>query len=378
MMPDSIDELEQIRKSGNRAALAVLVATRGTSPRKEGARMWVGEGGNILGSVTIGGCVDAEVVRASDNVLGSDSEQLLTVELGDEDAHALGLTCAGTLDVLVRAMNLEGDDALVHAYEKVREHTRAGGRAVVAIPLPATATPAEASEHVLVVFDHGASWGTLGGSVVDEEARRIAGERLVRGGSQTERLASGAQVFFEVHGPGPLVVIVGGGSIAAPLAAICRILGYYVVVVEGRDRFADIERFPDAHEVRAGMPSEIVANLPLDGTSAIVLVAHDYKYDLPALKVVLQTDAGYIGMLGSRRRAESVLQMLREDGVAEPSLQRIRTPIGLDLGGQSAAEIALSIVGEIVAVRHGRSGGSLRDRRRDSAQATGRTAPSSP
>jgi xanthine dehydrogenase accessory factor len=377
-MPESSDELEQIRRSGDRAALAVLVATRGTSPRKEGARMWVGAGGSILGSVTIGGCVDAEVVRASEQVLQSDSQQLLTVELGDEDAHALGLTCAGTLDVLVRAIDLAGDDALVHAYERVNQHTRSGGRAVVAIPLPAAGAATGTSERILVAFDNGTTWGSLGEPGMDQEARRLAAERLSRGGSRTETLASGAQVFFEVHGPGPLVVIVGGGSIASPLAAMARILGHYVVVVEGRDRFADIARFPEAHEVRAGMPSEIVASLPLDGTSAIVLVAHDYKYDLPALKAALQTDAGYIGMLGSRRRAESVLQMLREDGVSEPGLQRIRTPIGLDLGGQSAAEIALSILGEIVAVRNGRSGGSLRERRREAAQGAGRNAPPVP
>jgi xanthine dehydrogenase accessory factor len=374
-MPELNDELEQVRKTGDRAAFAVLVGTRGTSPRKEGAHMWVGEGGGILGAVTIGGCVDAEVVRASEAVLRTSSQRLLSVDLGDEDAHALGLTCAGTLDVLVRATNLAGDDALVHAYERARGHTRAGGRAVVAIPLPAAGPEAPRSDQVLVVFEDGTTWGSLGSEAVDREAVALAAERLTRGGSRTHTLAAGPlDVFFEVHGRGPLLVIVGGGAIATPLAAMSRTLGLYVVIVEGRDRFADAARFPEAHEVRAGMPSEIVGGLEFDATSAIVLVAHDYKYDLPALKAALNTDAGYIGMLGSRRRADSVLQMLREDGVGEAALARIRTPIGLDLGGQSAAEIALSILAEVVAVRNGRTGGSLKDRASNSG-AAGRTAP---
>jgi len=371
-MAEPNDELEQVRKTSERAALAVLVGTRGTSPRKEGAHMWVGEGGGILGSVTIGGCVDAEVVKASDAVLRTASQQLLSVELGDEDAHALGLTCAGTLDVLVRATDLAGDDALVRAYERVRDHTRTGGRAVLVLPLPAAGPVAPPSDRVLVVDESGSTWGTLGTDALDREATALAAERLTRGGSRTHTLAGPLDAFFEVHGRGPLLVIVGGGAIATPLAAMSKTLGLYVVIVEGRDRFADAARFPEAHEVRAGMPSEIVAGLDFDGTSAIVLVAHDYKYDLPALKAALQTDAGYIGMLGSRRRADSVLQMLRDDGIAEASLARIRTPIGLDLGGQSASEIALSILAEVVAVRNRRSGGSLRDRAGPGA--AGRTA----
>jgi len=373
-MSEFFDELDRIRRGEKRAAMATLVATRGTSPRKEGARMWVGEGGTILGSVTIGGCVDSEVVRASDDVLGNATARLLSIELGDEDAHALGLTCAGEVDVLVQPIGLGEGDALVAAYDRAHDHVRSGGRAVVVTRLPAGA---ESHGGAFVVLDGGETAGTLGEPALDREAIAIAVERMQNGGSRTHVLGAGAQpvhAFFEVHGRGPLLVIVGGGAITVPLAAMAKSLGMYVVVVEGRDRFGERDRFPDADEVRNGMPSEIVAGLEYDATCAIVVVAHDYKYDLPVLKTALDTHAGYVGMLGSRRRAGTILGMLEEDGVARETLDRIRTPIGLDIGGQTAAEIALSILAEVVAVRNGRSGGPMRERKsgagRDSTAAT--------
>jgi xanthine dehydrogenase accessory factor len=373
-MSEFFDDLERVRRDEKRAALATLVATRGTSPRREGARMWVGEGGTILGSVTIGGCVDSEVVRASDEVLGNATSRLLSIELGDEDAHALGLTCAGAVDVLVQPIGLGASDPLVAAYERAREHVGRGGRAVVVTRLP---DEGESHDGAFVVLDNGETVGSLGDAALDREARAIADERMTNGGSRTHVLQASARpvsAFFDVHGRGPLLVIVGGGAITVPLAAMAKQLGMYVVVVEGRDRFGERERFPDADEVRGGMPSEIVAGLEYDATCAIVVVAHDYKYDLPVLKTALATHAGYVGMLGSRRRSATILGMLEEDGVARETLARIRTPIGLDIGGQSAPEIALSILAEVVAVRNGRSGGPMRDRTggagRDSGVAT--------
>jgi xanthine dehydrogenase accessory factor len=364
-MSELFDELDRIRRTEKRAALATLVATRGTSPRKEGARMWVGEGGGILGSVTIGGCVDAEVVRASDDVLTQALPRLLAIELGDEEAHALGLTCAGAIDVLVQPLDLAnaGENTLLAAYDSVREHTRRGGRAVVVTLLPA---PGAVAAGPLVVFDNGTTGGTLGNARLDAEARTQATERMQKGGSRTLPLRAGGpavDAFFEVHGRGPLLLVVGAGAITQPLVGMAKLLGMYVVVVEGRDRFADPTRLPEADEVRGGMPSDEVANLDYDATSAIVLVAHDYKYDLPVLKVALQTGAGYVGMLGSRRRAGTILDMLAQEGVGPEALARIRTPIGLDIGGQTAGEIALSILAELVAVRNGRNGGPMRDRR---------------
>jgi xanthine dehydrogenase accessory factor len=141
-----------------------------------------------------------------------------------------------------------------------------------------------------------------------------------------------------------------------PLVTLARSLGYRTVVVDGRPRLATRERFPDVDDLQVGIPSELVRRIPLRPTTALVLVAHDYKYDLPVLRHALSTEAGYIGMLGSRRRGDAILRMLREEGLAEEALARIRVPIGLDLGGKTAPEIALAILAEIVASRYGGSG----------------------
>ncbi len=328
--------------------------------------MWVGEGGSILGNVTIGGCVDAEVVRVAEDVLRALSPALLSLELGDDDAHELGLTCAGEVDVLVQQLNLAGDDPLLEAWDRIRAHTTRGGRAVMITLLPdgSLRTP-ERGAGVLVVQDDGARWGTLGSAALDAAAVPMAEERLARGGARTLQIQHAGRsldAYFEVYGRGPSLVIVGAGAITAPLATMARLLGYHVTVVDARERFAGHERVPDADEMKVGMPSDIVGEMEFDASSAIVLVAHDYKFDIPVLRAVLGTDVGYIGMLGSRKRSGTILQMLEEEGAAAASLARVRTPIGLDIGSQSAAEIALSILAELVAVRNGRSGGSMRAR----------------
>jgi xanthine dehydrogenase accessory factor len=172
------------------------------------------------------------------------------------------------------------------------------------------------------------------------------------------------EAFFEVHGPAASLIVVGATAVAMPLVSLAGTLGYHTVVVDARPRFANRERFPDASEVRVGIPSEIAANLALGPGTSVVLLAHDYKYDIPVLREVLRHDVAYIGLLGSGRRGSAIFDFLREEGVSEAELRRIHVPVGLDIGAESASEIALSILAEAVAARSGRSGGPMRDRKR--------------
>ncbi len=153
-----------------------------------------------------------------------------------------------------------------------------------------------------------------------------------------------------------------------PLVTMARALGFRTIVIDGRPRFATRERFPDVDDLRIGIPSELVRDVPLIATTALVLVAHDYKYDVPVLRHALGTPVGYIGLLGSSRRGAAILNLLREDGVAEDALTRVRVPIGLDLGAQSAAEIALSIMAEVLLVQRGATGMPISDKVRQGAQ----------
>jgi xanthine dehydrogenase accessory factor len=352
------DHLDSIRNASGKVAVATLVNTKGTTPRKEGAKMVVGEAGDILGSVTIGGCVDAQVLEESTDVLATMRPRLLELNLGDEEAWEIGLTCGGTIEVFVEplAVSAAGGDANATLYERVRAHAQRGGRGVVLTRL-------EGPAGKLLVLDDGTRVGSLGEGFLDDRFAAEARAVLDAGMSKTLFLEN-VRVFAEVFAPPALLLIVGGSHVAMPMTSLARVLGYRTVVLDGRPRFATRERFPEADDVRVGIPSEMVQEYPLLSSTALVLVAHDYKYDLPVLKHALGTEAGYIGMLGSRRRGDAILKLLREDGVDESALARVRVPIGLDLGARSASEIALAVLAEIQAVRGGGTGVPMSARRR--------------
>ncbi len=324
MSHETFELIDQLRQSGKRATMATLVRTIGTTPRKEGTKMFVGEGGAIFGSVTIGGCVDARVIEQAGEVLNSSKPHLLSLQLGDEEAWEIGLTCGGAVEVFLEPLS---DDAMA-LYETAKREWQAGRTIAFA---------------TVIAGD-------------DVGKRYVMADPPLHSGTTT---LDGREVYIEVLRPPSTVLIFGAGAVAIPLAAFAKALGFRTIVIDGRPRFATRERFPQADEIRIGIASEIAEQIEFGLTTPVVLVAHDYKYDFPLLKKALATDAPYIGLLGSRRRGAAILQMLRDDGVPEKQLQRVRVPIGLDIGGETAAEIALSIIAEVVGVMHGRNGSAL-------------------
>jgi xanthine dehydrogenase accessory factor len=319
--------------------------------------MVVGEGGRILGSVTIGGCVDAQVIEQSAGVLGANSPRLIEMDLGDEEAWEIGLTCGGTIEVFVEPLALDqpGDPALAF-YEQARALADTGQRVAVVTRLDPPQSGAK-----LLVREGGRVEGTLGDEFLD---RRFAEEAAaaVREGRSRTLFLEGVRGFVEVWVPPSILLVVGAGHVAMPLVGLARTLGFRTIVIDGRPRFATPERFPDVDHLRIGIPSELVRQVPLIASTALVLVAHDYKYDVPVLRHALTTPVGYIGLLGSTRRGAAILNLLREDGVTEDGLARVRVPIGLDLGAQSAPEIALAILAEILAVQRKATGLPISDK----------------
>ena len=351
MADELFDHLNQLKQNESKVAVATLVNTRGTTPRKEGAKMLVGEGGRVLGSVTIGGCVDAQVIEESADVLGKNAPRLLELDLGDEEAWEIGLTCGGTIEVFVEPVSLgRAGDATLAFYEKARVHAETGGRAAIITRLDAPHNGAK-----LLLLDGGAREGTLGDAFLDERFAAEAGQALAAGKSRTLVLEN-VRAFAEVFTPPAIMLIVGASHVAMPLTVMAKELGFRTIVIDGRPRFATAERFPHVDSLKIGVPSELVQQVPLIPTTALVLVAHDYKYDLPVLRHALSTPVGYVGLLGSSRRGAAILNLLREDGVSEEALARVRVPIGLDLGAQSASEIALSILAEALATQRKATG----------------------
>ncbi len=356
-MAEIFDHIDELRRSTGKVAVATLVNTRGTTPRKEGAKMLVGEGGGILGSVTIGGCVDAQVIEQAEDVLTTMRPRLLEMNLGDEEAWEIGLTCGGTIEVFVEPVALDrADDPGARMYEQARQHAARGGHAAIVTRL-------DGEPGKMLVLDDGTTQGSLGAPFLDERFAAEARQAIGTGASQTLFL-EGTRAFVEVIAPPALLLVVGAGHVAMPLTALARTLGYRTVVLDGRPRFATRERFPDVDELKVGIPSEMVRDYPFVPSTALVLVAHDYKYDLPVLRHALATEVGYIGMLGSTRRGATILKYLAEEGIAPESLARVRVPIGLDLGARSAPEIALAILAEIQAVRGGGTGRPMSERKR--------------
>jgi xanthine dehydrogenase accessory factor len=283
--------------------------------------MVVGRSGRIIGGVTIGGCVDAQVVEAADALVagGGPEQRLLSISLDDDEAWEIGLTCGGTLDVLLtRVVPASASDPTVAAHRRALELLDAGEAAVIVTPLDSSVEPRTVPAAELT----------------DAESPR--------------------HVFLDRVAPPLSLVIVGAGQIAMTLTRLARELDMRTIVVDGRERYAAADRFPDADEIRVGMPSEIVASIPHNKNVAIVLVAHDYKYELPVLRQVLRSPVGYIGLLGSRKRGAAVRDLLTGEGFTADELARVHTPIGVNIGGKRPEEVALSILAEVVAVRNGK------------------------
>lgn len=360
-----------------RATVATLIATQGASPKEAGAKMWVDADGTIIGAVTIGGCVDARVIEESVRVLAHGRPALMELSLGDEDAWALGMTCGGSIEVLIEPVNAaEPADPIVAAMRYAREEVATGRRLVVVAPL-------DGRSDRLVVYERGQRAGTLGDPAQDVMAAAACAAFFERGVSGTATIGrsadGGGRHYFELHAPPLTLVIFGATHVAMPLTDMARVLRLRTVVVDGRDRFATRDRFPSVDELIVGMPSEIADRLPLGARSLVVLLSHDYKYDLPVLRAVLASDAGYVGCLGSARRGAAMLEFLASEGISAEQLARVRIPIGLDIGAKSAPEIALSVLAEALAVVRGRAGGAMRDRHRggvaNDATAAPRPAP---
>jgi len=300
-------------------ALATLVAATGSTSKKLGAKMMVGQSGRLIGAVTIGGCVDAQVVEAADSLVATGGRRLLSISLDDDEAWEIGLTCGGTVEVLLeRVEPLNGADPTIAAHRRALDLVESGETAVIVTPLEAEGTTYTIAE------------------------------------SEVEGRQFGQRVFLDRVAPPTTVMIVGAGQVAMSLTRFARELGMRTIVIDGRERYATRDRFPDADEIRIGMPSEIVGSLPATKHVAAVLVAHDYKYELPVLRQLLRAAVGYLGMLGSKKRGAAVRDMLRQEGFTDDELARIHTPIGLDLGGKQSPEVALAIIAEIVAVRSGK------------------------
>ncbi len=343
-MIDLLPQLLDWLAAGEKIAMATVIRVVGSAPRPVGARMIVSSGGRMAGSVS-GGCVETTVYEEMMDVLDGGPTRKLHFGITDDMIWDVGLACGGTIDVYVQPL----ESALVHAF---RDHVEQGKAVVLAIIV----TEGCAGDTALITLE-GVVLGPAEAGIAAAAQGMLTAR--VEGGSILE-LAPGVEVFIEPFFPPPVLIIVGGVHIAIPLVRFAKELGFRVVVVDPRAKFANRDRFPEADEILVEWPDEALAHLDVDDATYLVLLTHDPKIDEPTLASALKTEAAYIGAIGSRKTHAARFERMANWGVTAEQLQRVYAPIGLDLGGRMPEETALSILAEVVAVKNGRSGASLR------------------
>jgi xanthine dehydrogenase accessory factor len=355
-----IDLLPQIKKwfsAGEDVAVATVVRVVGSAPRPVGARMIVSSAGRMAGSVS-GGCVETTVYEEMMDVLAGTPPHLLHFGITEDMIWDVGLACGGTIDVFVQKL----DPALVAAFGELLASGKAFALATIMSVEPESGNSGSGTS-TLVTAD-GPLTRPDRPRIVDHElritnyAQQLLATRAERG--VLYEVAPDAMAFVEPFLPPPVLLVIGGVHVAIPLVRFARELGFYVVVVDPRAKFANRDRFPEADEVRLEWPDEAFEHLRVDGATYVVLLTHDPKIDEPTLAAALKTEAAYIGAIGSRGTHAARFERMSKWGVIPEQLRRVYAPIGLDLGGRTPAETALSIIAEVVAVKNGRSGASLR------------------
>jgi xanthine dehydrogenase accessory factor len=343
-MRDILPDLERWRAENRSIALATVIQTWGSSPRRAGAKMALTPEGGISGSVS-GGCVEGAVFEAGVEVLKSNRPQLVHFGVADETAWEVGLACGGSIDIFVNPLDMNFFTTLRSAWLE----EKAG------VLFTAVFAPADLLGRELLVLDTGEIQGTLNDEL-NSLAIRATGEILTRGEPVRRWLDDRVEVFAEVILPPPTLIAVGGVHITVALVTLAKVLGYRTVVIDPRTAFGNEARFPSVDQLHSSWPDEAFRQVPITRSTAIAMLTHDPKLDDPALKIALQSPAFYIGALGSKTTQVKRRQRLLEDGLTEDQLKRLHGPIGLDIGARTPEEIAMSIMAEIVAARNRTSG----------------------
>ncbi len=359
-LQDVLAALREARRRGEQAALATVVGVRGSTYRREGARLFIGASGRTVGSVS-GGCLEGDIQVVAEEVLRDGRPRLLHYDLtADDDAvWGLGLGCNGVIDVLLEKVGAEEPGAEAYLARAVEQEV---ALAVVTVVGP---EGADLLARRLVVEEDGRVTGSFERASLDGAARAL-GELALASERPLRQPAEGYELLAEPIQPPPRLVVCGAGHDAVPLVRMAAELGFRPVVVDRREKFLHRDRFPEAYAfVHAEFPDAARAVRP-DRRTCVVVMTHNYVHDRDLLRSFLTHDPfpAYLGVLGPRQRTHQILQELAQGGLVPTDEQRRRlfAPVGLDIGAEGPEQIALAILAEVLAARTGRQGGFLRDR----------------
>jgi xanthine dehydrogenase accessory factor len=358
---DILDQISKWWDAGDTFGLATVVQTFSSAPREPGAALAVSPTGEVVGSVS-GGCVEGAVYELAEQVTASGTSVLQRYGISDDTAFSVGLTCGGIIDIFVEPVS-------AYTYPQFGEVAAAVGvQQPVAVATVIAGPGQVGARRVVWPEDHvPRAEGTLGSGdrldqAVDDDARGMLAQGLTgvrKYGPDGERRRDELSVFVQSFAPQPRMLVFGAIDFAAAVARIGKFLGYRVTVCDARPVFATKARFPDADEVITDWPHRFLSKVATDERTVICVLTHDPKFDVPVLEVALRMPAAYVGAMGSRRTHLDRLDRLREAGLSEDELTRLKSPIGLDLGARTPEETAVAIAAELIQLRWGGSGQPL-------------------
>ena len=331
-MRDILSDIELWQKEGDVIALATVIQTWGSAPRKIGSHMAFTLSGKITGSVS-GGCVENAVIEAGMQVLKTNHPQLLHFGVADETAWEVGLACGGSIDIFVQSL----DTQIFHEIKQVINNEES------AIHVTVIKGVDELLGKQVLIQDNRITAGSLGNEI-DSHVFSLSPEI-----STPQQLTiEDAQVFINVIRPAPTLVIVGGVQIAIALVSLAKTLGYQTILIDPRKAWGNETRFPHVDSLIQLWVDEAFEQIKINPSTAIAVLTHDPKIDDPAIKLALNSSAFYVGALGSKNTNAKRRERLLSDGVSESQMDKVRAPIGLDIGAQNPEEIALAVMSQIV------------------------------
>jgi len=349
-------KMAELEREGRRFAVCTVVRTVGSTPQVVGAKLIVDDLGRLAGTLG-GGCVEGDAFVEAKRIIQTGGSSLREYELTEDLAWDTGLVCGGTMWIQIepgeRALRLGGRDLLGDVLA-----ASSGGKPVaLATLLRKNGKEIEATGKLLVETD-GSAHGTVGAH--DDAARAVALDALREGTPRTVRLDDAHELLIEPVLAKPRLVIAGGGHVALAFAKMATQLEYEVTVIDDRSEFANRERFPGVSQVVNMDMVKALETMPIGWNSFVIIATRGHKLDSQCLRAAVKTDARYIGLLGSKRKTILIAQMLRGEGIPEERIRAVHAPVGLDLGGRTPAEIALSVLAELSLERYGGSGRPLR------------------
>ena len=339
-MRDILADLDHWREENKSIALATVIQTWGSSPRRAGAKMAITPDGGITGSVS-GGCVEGAVFEEGVEALKKNQPKLLHFGVADETAWDVGLACGGSIDIFVKPFDSEYYKSLRSVIEEEKS----------AVNLTIVRGPNDLLGREMLVRDDGLVTGMFGDHL-NAPAMDMAKATLAKGESGRAMLSEDVEVFAEAILPPPTLVAVGGVHITIALMTLAKTLGYRTVVIDPRAAFGNEERFPSVDQLIPLWPQEAFKQIHINRSTAVAMLTHDPKLDDPALKIALPSRAFYVGALGSKTTQANRRQRLMDEGITEEQMNRLHGPIGLSIGAGTPEEIAMSIMAEVVAARN--------------------------